>query len=57
MKTKSGMKHAGTGMRGEKKEAGMKHEKRHETVGKENKEAFHAAVMGFRASEMPKKKK
>ena len=34
-----------------------KHEKRHETVGKENKEAFHAAVMGFRTGEMPKKKK
>ena len=46
------MKHAGAGMKGE-----AKHEKRHETVGKENKEAFHAAVMGFRASEMPRKKK
>lgn len=52
MKTKSGMKHAGAGMKGE-----SRHEKRPETVGRENKAAFHAAVMGMRVSEMPKKKK
>lgn len=44
-------------MKGERKEAGMKHEKRRETVSVENKEAFHAAVRGFRAQDLPKKKK
>ena len=46
MKAKSGMKHAGAGMRNERKEAGMAHEKRPETVTQEMKERFHAAVQG-----------
>lgn len=44
-------------MPNERKEIGMKHEKPRETVGKEMKEAFHAAVMGLRAEDLPKKKK
>ena len=57
MKPKFGMNRAGVGMENHPKSMGPKPVKQRETVSNENKAAFHAAVMGLRAEDLPKKKK